>query len=179
MKTFKDFINEVKILGDVHKSDATFLGQLGSEHQSTSKLRKSYTPKSTTSFTGQNGKKYHVTFAKDNRDRDGKSHAVFVHHEDENGKFKLVGGIHGNHNEKTNTFDTTSTGLTGAHQGHGVMADAYKHLVKHHGLNLRSSNQQSTGGNSIWRKMHEDPEIHVKLPKDATGNLTTMTASKR
>jgi len=41
------------------------------------------------------------------------------------------------------------------------MSDVYKHLIKHHGINLRSDHQLSGAGAKMWHNVYKDPEIKV------------------
>lgn len=63
-----------------------------------------------------------------------------------------VGGI--DYHKHENGFRVGSAYLHSQHQGKGLMAKVYKHVINK-GINLLPGEDQTKGGESIWKKLKE------------------------
>jgi hypothetical protein len=154
LKTFKQYINEVEIVDSgIPKFKA----------KSNDEIQKTHTPVKSSKMGD-----YHVTLA---HHKSTGAKSVFVHHNNQH--VGSIEGYHGTHkgDTKPNVLHVNKTALDQKHQGKHVMSDVYKHLVKHHGMNLRSDHSLSRAGAKMWHNVHKDSEIdvtraHRLTPKD-------------
>jgi|TARA_E500000318_G_scaffold26692_1_gene26723 hypothetical protein len=54
------------------------------------------------------------------------------------------------------------------------ITDLYKWLVDKYGT-LYSDSKQTTAGESIWKRLQQDPEVQIEEPSDETGNRWRAT----
>jgi len=54
------------------------------------------------------------------------------------------------------------------------ITDLYKWLVDKYGT-LYSDSKQTTAGESIWKRLQQDPEVQIEEPSDETGNRWLAT----
>lgn len=139
MKTFRQFLSEVKFDFSMKKSD----------HMTpikTSNLQSWFNPIGVGKVND-----YTITVAKSKLTS---AHRVFIHHNK-----KHVGSIACS--IKGKKLKVGDSSLVKEHQGKGVMADVYSHLVKSHGYEIHSDSKQSIGGHKLWKNLNKRTDVNV------------------